>query len=252
MIESPPDYKQQAEVQTIPLERIEFTPIPFDPRKSLPDYCYTSTDEDAFPWTLPLPTFWREVVRRIEQNVNEERRMNGWPKYPISFIKNQLLQRTQGQQRDPRLKQTLFPQPPRKATTSNLNQTAPNLKSSIFDVENSEDVLSDSSSSLSFSSANGSGPNRCSQPNDNFSLSDVSDDDVLSFNAFNKRRLTDSSTDSGNEKVSPIKKNVKKIEENEGHTLNGTSKWIEYFHSISISLKNSILYILQMFRKSVA
>lgn len=180
--------------------------------------------------------------------------MNGRPKHSISFIKNRLLQHTQGfgQRRDPRLKQTLFLQPPQKATTSNLNQTAPNLKSSIFDVENSEDVLSDSSSSLSFSSANGSGPNRCSQPNANFSLSDVSDDDVLSFNAFNKRRLADSSTDSGNEKVSPIKKNVKKIEENEGHTLNGTSKWINNFHSISISLKNSILYILQLFRKSVA
>lgn len=167
--------------------------------------------------------------------------MNGKPKFPTSYIKNRVLQQTQGfgqrpdprrdPRRNPRLEQTLFPQPPHKATSSH-NESAPNLKTSIFDVENTEEVLSDWSSTLSFSSDNESGPsNKRSQSNGNLLLSELSDDDdkVLSFTAFNKRQKDDVPIISKNEKDSPIQFDLKKDERKKSDTLNGTSKTTAYF-----------------------
>lgn len=223
-------------VTEIPLERNDWTCLPKDPRTDLPDYCYVCEDEDSFPWTLPLPRFWREVLRKIEQNVNEERRLNGKPKLSTSLIKDRVLQQTQrlAQRRvDPRIRaqlerSTLFPEPPQKAQCSSKshNQSVPNLKTSIFDVENSEDALSDSSSSLSFSSANESGTSNKRLYQSSSRFDDFSDDDDLSFNTFNSKRAK---TDSENQKVPPLKIDLKNVNERKSDTINGTSKYTTHF-----------------------
>lgn len=223
----------------IPLERIDLISLPEDPRSKLPDYCYTSEDGDSFPWTLPIPRFWREVIRQVEQRFNQERTLNGQPKLSTSLIRQRVLQQTQrvgmaAQRRvDPRLERSLFTNAPRKVPSSSKlhNQSVPGLKTSIFDVENAEDVSSDSSSSLSFSSsANESGPSKKRTRQNNNLFDDLSDDDDdLSFSTFNKRRLTDDRTNSKKKNVSPIKNDLKNVLGNKSDTIHGNSKIIEYF-----------------------
>lgn len=249
-IESPPQNHQQATDIQIPLERIDFTTLPVDPRVHHTDYCYLSTDEDSFPWTLPLPRFWREILRQIEQNLNHERSMQGMPKRPTSFIRDRVLNSAQRMavkpdpskdprrraQRDPRLsakhEQSLFIQPPRKvqSPSQSHNQSVPNLKTSIFDAPDGEDESSDSSSSssLSFSSCTeNESTNKPSQPNGSTFLTDVSDDDEdLSFQAFKRRRTAPSMA--VNKKISPIQNGMKNTRATRSRSslFNGTSKTI--------------------------
>lgn len=198
--------------------------MPRDPRlnsDSNPDYCYLSEDPDEFPWSLPLPRFWREVIRRTEENLNEERKQKGLPKLSSSYIQQKLFQQTQrvgaAQRRvDPRLERSLFVQAPKQtaASSSSHNQSVPNLKTSIFDVDDANGALSDSSSSLSFSSdSENVTTNKRKHQSDN----DLSDDDGdLSFSAFTNRRQTRAQTSSSNKKA----------------TSNGTSKTISNRYSL--------------------
>lgn len=243
----------------IPLERNDFITLPHDPRTLLPDYCYTTEHGDEFPWTLPLPRFWREVLRRIEQNVNEERKSNGKPKFSASFIQKRVLEQTRrvgaAQRRpDPRLERTLFAQPPKQLSPSSSNShnlSVPNLKTSIFDPQDADDALSSSSSSdLSFS--NSANENETANDRKRQSVLDSSDDEDadLSFAAFKNRRIAHA----------PSKVEKKNVNPNKNDTINGTSKI--YCTLIDFSLAThkkptieSNLYILNLFqliRKSIA
>lgn len=240
-------------MKEIPLERNDWTCLPTDPRIALPDYGYISEDQDSFPWTLPLPRLWRETLRRYEANLNQERKMSGKPKLSSSFIKDRVLQQTQrvAQRRDPRLERSsLFPQPPRQtpSTSKQHNQTVPNLKTSIFDAENShaEDGLSDSSSTLSFSSDDASkSSNKPTHENGNL-FDESSDDEILPFNTFSDRSTRASArvdlkdkrisppkmdrNDTKNKKVLPPKVDWKNIKGNKIDTINGRSKYITKLH----------------------
>lgn len=155
--ESLNQHHQKAVDVQIPLERIDFTTVPVDPRVHHTDYCYVSPDEDSFPWTLPLPRFWRE----IQQNLNHERKMQGMPQHPTSSIRGRVLNDIQrmtakpNPSADPRLsakhKQPLFIEPPRKVQPPLKlhNQLVPFLQTSVFDEPDAQDQSSNLLSSFS-------------------------------------------------------------------------------------------------------